>query len=106
MADESPVLRLPTKSHAQNFSLPKIGMLALCGLMAYVGFVTRQPYDKASILHSTNSEREKQVMDLKVKNQRLAVEAAELGTDRGMERQLRLNGFTKQNEVPLLVFDK
>ncbi|MEP6754953.1 MAG: hypothetical protein ABJA67_05590 [Chthonomonadales bacterium] len=106
MADEVRPLQLPSRMPSQTLSLPTFGLLGLCVAMGYLGYISRRPYNEAARIHQVNRALEAEVMDLKIKNEQIGVEAAQLGTDRGQERQLRRNGFTKPGEIPMIVLDK
>ena len=106
MSVDDKTLKLPSSSHNASSPFPTILKLGICVAMCYMGILSRQPYDDASLIRSTNRQLEKQVMDLKIKNQQLRNQAATINTETSMKNQLRENNYIKPDEVPLIVYMK
>ena len=73
--------------------------------LGWLGAAYARPFMKAADMARENERLETESRELAIEQQYLRKRHAVLQTDAGMEREAREKGYTKPNEVPLLIPD-
>jgi hypothetical protein len=90
---------------APRLSAPRVhpglaaAFAASCLLSVWMGVAARRPFQVAARMAADNEKMERKILEVKLSNQRMRKEIAELETPEGKEREARRMGYLKPNEA-------